>query len=178
VLKLCEQCYVLDHGKVTLSGESYPVVRQYLGYETSSQRADVWLTDELPTTYRGRMGEEITLDFPIHADDKASVNILVSIELTHRSVGWENIMLLDPREVLLEKGANTVSVRIPHAPLVPGRYMLHVGVLRRAPGTGAITTLDARTWYHGNSLTLLIEGGETAGVAALRPTGRIRRRAA
>jgi lipopolysaccharide transport system ATP-binding protein len=177
VLKLCEQCYVLDRGKVTLGGETYPVVRQYLGYEPPRARGDVWLSDDLPMTYYGRTSDEIVLNFPVHAKEKTSVNVLVSIELTHRGVGWENVMLLDPREVALEKGDNTVRVRIPHAPLVSGRYMLHIGLLRRASGTGAVITLDARTWYHGNSLTLIVDGEETRGVASLRPVGRVRRSA-
>ena len=177
VLKLCEQCYVLDHGKVSLGGESYPVVRRYLGYEPPTERADVWLTEALAATFSGRPGEEIAIDLPLHAEERTTVSVLVSIELTHRKVGWENMMLLDPREVQLETGENTVAVRIPHAPLVPGRYMLHVGVLRREPKSGAVVTLDARTWYHGNSLTLLIEGEETPGVVAFRPEGRVRRRA-
>jgi lipopolysaccharide transport system ATP-binding protein len=169
VLKLCEQCYVLDHGKVVMSGESYPVVRQYLGYEAPNRRADVWLADTLPQVFRGRQFEELRLEIPLEAEDRTNVNILVSLELTHRSVGWENVMLLDPREVELEKGFNNVIVRVPDLPLVPGRYMLHVGVLRRAPGTGAVTELDARTWYHGNSLALIIEGEETPGIASFRP---------
>lgn len=176
VLKLCEQCYVLDHGKVALSGESYPVVRQYLGLEQKLERADVWLTEALPTTFRGRPFEELRLDFPVHADDRTVVSVLVSLELTHRTVGWENVMLLDPQEIPLEKGENTVSVRIPHVPLVPGNYMLHIGVLRRVQGTGEIVTLDARTWYHGNSLSLVVEGNEKPGVVSLRPAGRVRRR--
>ncbi|SDG79064.1 ABC transporter ATP-binding protein [Bosea robiniae] len=176
VLKLCERCYVLDHGKVALSGDSYPVVRQYLGLEQDFERADVWLTDALPTSYRGRPFEELQLSFPLHADDKTVVSILVSLELTDRTVGWENVMLLDPQEAVLEKGENTVSVRIPHLPLVPGSYMLHIGVLRRTPGTGEVVTLDARTWYHGNSLSLVIEGDETPGVASLNLVGRVRRR--
>jgi lipopolysaccharide transport system ATP-binding protein len=175
VLKLCEKCVVLDHGKITLSGDSYPVVRQYLGYEAPSVRRDVWFDDSLPDTYRAQSGGELVLNFPIQADRKIIVNLLVSIELTHRSVGWENILLLDPHELELEQGENIVTVRIPHAPLVPGRYMLHVGILRFATGTGAVVTLDARTWYHGNSLTLIIDGDESSGVASLHAVGRVRR---
>lgn len=178
VLKLCEQCYVLDHGKVVLSGDSYPVVRQYLGYTPVERSGDVWLDDSLATTFHGRPFEELRLDFPLQALDATSVSLLVSIELTHRSVGWENVMLLDPQEVRLEKGLNIVTAHIPNAPLVPGRYMLHVGVLRRVPGTGAVTELDARTWYHGNSLSLVIEGEETPGVTSFRPVARVRRRTA
>lgn len=178
VLKLCEQCYVLDHGKVALSGDSYPVVRQYLGFEQNIPRADVWLTEALPATYHGRQFEELRLDFPLHANEDTKVNFLVSLEFTHHSVGWENVMLLDPQEVALTKGENVVTATIPHLPLVPGRYMLHVGVLRRAPRTGEIITLDARTWYHGNSLSLIVEGGERPGIVSLHAKGSVRRRTA
>lgn len=175
VLKLCEQCYVLDKGKVTLSGDSYPVVRQYLGFEQETERADVWLTEALATDYVARQFEELRISFPLHAEEKTNVSFLFSLELTHHSVGWENVMLLDPHEIALEKGENTVTVQIPNLPLVPGRYMLHVAVLRRAPRTGEIVTLDARTWYHGNSLSLVVEGAESPGVARFRPQGRVKR---
>lgn len=178
VIKLCERCYVLDHGKVVQSGDSYPVVRNYLGYKTPERTGDVWLGDSLPSTFHGRPFNELRLELPLHAEEQTNVNILVSIELTHRSVGWENIMLLDPQEVSLEKGDNTVTVRVPHAPLVPGKYMLHVGVLRRMRGSGAVVELDARTWYHGNSLSLIIEGEDVSGVVGFRPVARLRRRTA
>jgi hypothetical protein len=150
-------------------------VRQYLGFEQETERADVQLTEALATDYVARQFEELRISFPLHADEKTNVSFLFSLELTHHSVGWENVMLLDPHEIALEKGENTVTVQIPNLPLVPGRYMLHVAVLRRAPRTGEIVTLDARTWYHGNSLSLVVEGAESPGVARFRPQGRVKR---
>lgn len=175
VLKLCEHCCVLDHGKMIMSGSSYAVVRQYLGFEPLTKRYDAWFSEDMPTVFQGRSNEEVTLRFPVEAQERTQVGFGVSLELTHPNVGWENVMLLDPQETQLEKGRNVVTVRIPAAPLAPGHYLLHVFMLRRAPDTGAVIEVDGRTWYHGNALSLDIAGPEGQGVARFQPRMRVTR---
>jgi lipopolysaccharide transport system ATP-binding protein len=175
VVKLCEQCFVLDHGKVVMSGDSYPVVREYLGYKPPQKAHEVWFSDSMPVTYSCRQHEDILLEFPVTALEATTVSFGISIECTLKSVGWENVMLHDPKDTHVAKGNNVLSAFIPKLPLVPGQYMLHVFMLRRTLGSGAVTELDARTWYHGNSLSLTVQGDEQSGIASFLPTARVSR---
>lgn len=169
ILKLCERCYILERGAVVAGGDSFPVVREYLGFESPKGPLPIAFAESMNTEFTARPHEDLELSLPIVSQAPSSVLFGLSIELKRTDVGWENVMLLEAKPLELAAGENTIEISIPRMPLVPGDYLLHIYLLQREAGSGATTTLDARTWYHGNSLTLTVEGTPAKGIAHMQP---------
>lgn len=170
VVKLCRRAIILDKGKVAAEGPADQIVAQYL--DLPRPDCSIVRFGEMPSSFRGVSGEDLTLSFPIESHQDVAIEFACSIELLRLGIGWEIVILSEFLTAGRGRGNRNITLTIPHAPLAPGEYSLNV-FLRAAASNGGAPA-DARTWTMGTGLKLIISGSETAAITRLPVSWRVK----
>lgn len=159
VLKLCEVCHVLDHGRIVESGASDRVVRSYLGLVKPDPRK-VRFSPDNPTTYTAKSLRDTEFRFCIEVTEQIPVALGYSIETLRVGIGWEVLLLENNLPVCAKIGRNEVQLRIPRLPLGAGRYYLNLFLTSpKVQGSREpLQSYDVRGWTYGNPIELTVEG--------------------
>lgn len=165
VIKLCERSYILDRGKITLSGPSDEVIAQYLRLEAPSR--DVARFGHMERTVEAQTGEDLRLTIPLEMLEPASVEFAFSIEFLRLGFGWEILILSDYHPVSGVPGLQTLTIQIPRFPLAPNRYSLNLFLRKWNESHTAVVACDQRTWTSGNGLELSVHGTQCAALVRL-----------
>lgn len=163
VIKLCRETHIVDRGRITASGPSDQIVASYLGL-TPPEKRIAYFEPSLLKTYTAIPGQDIEFFFEIQVLEPTPVLFGYSIELLRLGIGWEIMLLSDPVLVSERSGSQTLRLKIPQLPLVPGEYSfnLFLNSLKNE-------SFDIRSWTFGNGIRLLVHGDASANTVAHLP---------
>ncbi len=165
VLRLCERCVELRHGRVVQAGQSEQVVRRYLGLTEQVFPRLARFAETLPDTHVVTAGHPATLIIPVESDIEGAVGIAFSVERLMPGQDWQILMLGAFREACVGRGRWTVEISLDRLPLWSGVYRLALFLRGATDGVGVPVAQDQRSWTSGNGLRLVVEGAGGRGVA-------------
>jgi lipopolysaccharide transport system ATP-binding protein len=173
-LRLCQESYIMDRGRIVQSGPTEDIVRSYLNLagELNPQVAE--FCSDTPAAYTVRPMEDSEFRFFVDLHEEVAVTLGYSIELLRVGMGWEVLLLSENLPVASTKGRHDVRLRITRFPLAPGQYYLNLFLnAHDTEGRGGRVPCDARSWTNGNALVLTVEG-EACGSVAVLPLDWVR----
>jgi lipopolysaccharide transport system ATP-binding protein len=163
VLKICQTAIVLQHGRVVDRGSSREVVRRYLSVANEMDDEPAAAFDKkLPASFSVRSEEDATVSLSVQVFRAARYKLGFSVESFLPSIGWENLIHMDPQYVFGDCGRHEVDIVIPRCPLAPGDYLLNLFL--KSEIDGREHAVDVRSWTTGNEATLHVTGSANGGL--------------
>ena len=152
---------IMERGSISPIRPSKDVVCEYIEPPHSHQNyAVIELADDFIAF--GTSEEDLELLFPINVFVDSDIFFGLSIETFIPGEGWEHILHQDPVCVANQKGCQTVRVKIPHLPLIAGKYVLNLFLNCTNPyNAQEILSCDMRSWLTGNEVKFLVSGNES-----------------
>lgn len=160
VIKLCERSYVLDRGRITISGPSDEVIAQYLRLDAPP--LNIARFGHMERSFQAETGQDLELTIPIEVFESANIEFAFSIEFLRLGFGWEILILSNYHSVTDAPGLRTIALRISRFPLTPNRYSLNLFLRKWNDDRTGVVVCDRRTWTSGNGLELNVKGSKEA----------------
>jgi lipopolysaccharide transport system ATP-binding protein len=164
IVKLCEQACVIEGGVFSYMGPSDRAVAAYLKLPILQAEIARFSARNLQRHVIS-MSQASFIPFWVELQEDVAVDFSVSVEMLRVGSGWEIVLLSGKHTVGERAGTYRVDFRIPHSPLVAGKYSLNVFLSKRSDGQ----TIDARAWTYGNGYELVVEGEQTDCAAVKLP---------
>lgn len=155
VLRMCSHAIILDGGRVTCSGPSTEVVRQYLQMNPPA-RMHARFGEGIPPRIYAVSGEHLALEVSAEIDVEGDLECGISIEQFRRGHGWEHLMLRDTAPIVRGPGKFSLAINVPRLPLRAGEYMLCLFL--RVKHQDWIENADSRSWVSGDPIKLFVSG--------------------
>lgn len=169
VLKLCEESYLMDRGRIIESGPTEKVVSSYLRPTIHLKPEGARFSEDNPTEYFAESRQDVEFRFFVEVNQARPVNLAYSIELLRAGSRWEVLLLSENLPLASTVGRHEIRLKVPSLPLAPGRYYLNLFLNSMDPEgcSGQKIPCDARSWTHGNALTLIVDGKACNSVSAI-----------
>lgn len=170
IIRMCEQAYVLDRGKVVFAGPASRATRRYLYGEGARETyhegiARFGARPAMPITVE--TGEDLTIEVEAVIGKAAPVGCVCVVERLQPGFGWEtSLMSREIAPVGQTPGRYQVSISIPRLPLDPGLYQINLHLVMPDPErpTQRIA-LDGWSWFNGDGLELEVTGDTAGGLS-------------
>lgn len=170
IVRMCEQAYVLDRGKVVFSGPASRAARRYLyGEDARENYRDgiAHFASRPETPIRAGSGQDLTIVVEAVVEKPASVGCVCVIERLQPGFGWEtSLMSRQAIPVAKAPGRYEVEVKVPRLPLDPGLYQVNLHLVMPDPVLPARRiALDGWSWLNGDGLELEVTGVAERGLS-------------
>lgn len=170
IVRMCEQAYVLDNGKVVFSGPAARATRHYLYGEDAREtyREGIARFVTRPTTpIRATAGEDLTLEVEAEIEKPAPVGCVCVVERLQPGFGWETSMMSrEMAPVGQLPGRYQISLALPRLPLDAGLYQINLHLAMPDPERPRQrVVLDGWSWFNGNGLELEVTGNAEQGLS-------------
>ena len=163
VLKLCTRAMSVDSGRISEIGDVKAVVSSFLHSQRSSPREIDLLSRQRPDYFKGRarlakvspsdsntewslpFGQQLSLDISIDVEPSVSqVNVLIALYSTRgfEVATWSN--MCNKVQLPVGPGINTFRIGFPHMRLLPGQYVVGIGL--DVSGVGHVSGQDFGDW--------------------------------
>lgn len=170
IVRMCEQAYVLDKGKVIFAGPASRAARRYLYGEDSREEyrtgiAHFVLRPETPIQVES--GKDLIIVVEAVIEEPASVGCICVIERLQPGFGWEtSLMSRNLTNVGTKPGRYRIEVKIERLPLDPGLYQINLHLAMPDPERPRLRiALDGWSWLNGDGLELEVTGKAERGLS-------------
>lgn len=162
ILRLSEQTYELENGRIKSQGDSEKVISNYLNLYSQLSAVDVAkFSHSCPISFLGISNKDWNCDIPIHIYKSESVWFTYSIEKLILGQEWQIIFFGEETLVGSSPGNYIARILVPNLPLPKGSYRLNLFLTgARSSNGGPRPGYDIKSWTSGNSIKLLIDGKE------------------
>jgi lipopolysaccharide transport system ATP-binding protein len=170
VLKLCEECHIMERGRIVQTGPSSEIVRSYLDLPRTNFSTIVRIDPSTPRQYTARAGEDFEFTFDVEITrDIPGLAAAYSIEFLWVGTGWEIALIGNNIPVPCTAGRHSLCLKISRLPVVPGRYTLNLFLSSPMSAEEKCVAIayDAWGWTYGNGIDLVVTGQSRSGVSVL-----------
>ncbi|WP_260293639.1 ABC transporter ATP-binding protein [Sedimenticola hydrogenitrophicus] len=160
ILRLCEQSFELDNGRIVASGDSEEVI---CGYLKLSDKMDpnrlACFSSQCPASMCATTGEDWICEIPVDVTDQGPVFFTYSIEKLALGQDWQILFIGTRTLIASDAGKYLARIKVPELPLPGGEYRLNLFLSGAKPADGSPRpAFDSRSWTTGNSLKLYVDG--------------------